>query len=410
MEQAIGVFAESEEDDEEEINEAESEEQLLKHYFYSGYKYNEILLFLEKHHDIAISYSTLLRRLQTYGLQRRSNRDAEQYAAKVLQARERMQAIVDGPGGLSGYRSIWHRLEIEGLRIPRSIVQTILKDIDPRGTALRRRHRLHRREYKSPGPNFAWHIDGYDKLKPWGFPIHGSIDGYSRKVLWLELTRSNKSPDNIATMYLKTVQEQGGSPVELVTDLGTENCIAAAIQCYLRDSIDAHRYVPSPRNQRIEGWWSFFSKHYSTWWINFFSDLEFRGIVDLTMELSKECLWYCFSPLIQRDLDNIKLNWNTHTIRRSRYNTVAGRPNSLYHLPELHGGENNLLLPVAGRQIAYVEHHIIDNQEINDFKDYFNMIMNMLNNSQPGTWQEALSLYDALMRVADRNYPYSGVH
>ena len=22
-----------------------------------------------------------------------------------------------------------------------------------------------------------WHIDGYDKLKPYGFPIHGCIDG-----------------------------------------------------------------------------------------------------------------------------------------------------------------------------------------------------------------------------------------
>ena len=400
---------ESEEDDEDQMNEVETEEQLLKHYFYSGYAYNEILLFLEKHHDISISYSTLLRRLQKYRLQRRCDRDAEEYADKVQQARERIQAIIDGPGGLIGYRSVWHKLELEGLRLPRSIVQAILKDVDPRGTALRRRHILHRREYSSPGPNFAWHIDGYDKLKPWGFPIHGSIDGYSRKVLWLNLTRSNKSPDNIATMYLKTVKEQGGCPIELVTDLGTENGIAAAIQCYFRDNIDAHRYVPSPRNQRIEGWWSFFSKHYSTWWINFFSDLEFRGIVDLTMELSKECLWHCFSPLIQRDLNNIQLNWNTHTIRRSRFNTVAGRPNTLYHLPELNGGDNNLLLPVAGRQIAYVEQHIIENQEINDFKDYFDMVMITLDISQPGTWQEALALYDALMQVADRNYPYGRV-
>lgn len=160
VEETIGVIGESEEENEDELNEVENEEQLLKHYFYSGYKYNEILLFLDKHHDISISYSTLLRRLQKHGLQRRCNRDAEEYAEKVRQARERIQAIIDGPGGLSGYRSMWHRLEIEGLRLPRSIVQAILKDVDPRGTALRRRHRLHRREYHSPGPNFAWHIDG----------------------------------------------------------------------------------------------------------------------------------------------------------------------------------------------------------------------------------------------------------
>ena len=29
------------------------------------------------------------------------------------------------------------------------------------------------------GPNWVWHLnlDGYDKLKPYGFPIHGCIDG-----------------------------------------------------------------------------------------------------------------------------------------------------------------------------------------------------------------------------------------
>lgn len=28
------------------------------------------------------------------------------------------------------------------------------------------------------GPNFLWHVDGYDKLKQFGFAIHGAIVGY----------------------------------------------------------------------------------------------------------------------------------------------------------------------------------------------------------------------------------------
>ncbi len=28
------------------------------------------------------------------------------------------------------------------------------------------------------GPNQVWHIDGYDKLTPFGLSIHGCIDGY----------------------------------------------------------------------------------------------------------------------------------------------------------------------------------------------------------------------------------------
>lgn len=27
------------------------------------------------------------------------------------------------------------------------------------------------------GPDFVWHLDGYDKLKPYGFAFHGCIDG-----------------------------------------------------------------------------------------------------------------------------------------------------------------------------------------------------------------------------------------
>ena len=69
----------------------------------------------------------------------------------------------------------------------------LMKILNPVGAESRRRHRLKRRIYQnkvfSPflismmiitidqGPNFVWHLDGYDKLKPYGFSIHGYIDG-----------------------------------------------------------------------------------------------------------------------------------------------------------------------------------------------------------------------------------------
>ena len=68
-------------------------------------------------------------------------------------------------------------------------------------------------------------------------------------------------------MYITAVKEFGGCPLELnMRDLGTENGLAAPIQSYFREDVDAHWYVSSPRNQRIEGWWSFYGKHYSVWW------------------------------------------------------------------------------------------------------------------------------------------------
>eukprot|EP00794_Sanderia_malayensis_P003979 gene3979-4528_t len=55
--------------------------------------------------------------------------------------------------------------------------------------------------------------------------------------------------------YLSAVKEFGGCPVKIISELGTENFLVVAIQSFFRDSDDAHKYVPSPRNQRIESWW-----------------------------------------------------------------------------------------------------------------------------------------------------------
>ena len=30
------------------------------------------------------------------------------------------------------------------------------------------------------GPDYTWHVDGYNKLKPYGFAIHDCIDGYEK--------------------------------------------------------------------------------------------------------------------------------------------------------------------------------------------------------------------------------------
>ena len=133
--------------------------------------------------------------------------------------------MIDDPACLWGYRSVWHGLLLQGLRVPRTVVQQLLKEIDPRGSSLRKAHRLRRTTYCNIGPNYAWHCDGYDKLEPFGFPIHGCIDGWSRKVLWLYVTRSNNQPNNIATYFLDAAVELNGCPVDLVSDVGTENGI-----------------------------------------------------------------------------------------------------------------------------------------------------------------------------------------
>ncbi|KAF7648178.1 hypothetical protein LDENG_00160510 [Lucifuga dentata] len=57
-----------------------------------------------------------------------------------------------------------------------------------------------------------WHVDSYDKLEPFGICVNGSIDGYSRKVLWLNAYHTSSDPKVIAGYLLETVVEVGGCP------------------------------------------------------------------------------------------------------------------------------------------------------------------------------------------------------
>ena len=130
---------------------------------------------------------TLKTRLKSYGLTRKLCNVDEALVRRII--REEL----DGPGSMEGYQSVWHTLQLEGICVARHWKE----------------------EHSSPGPNFCWHIDiGYDKLKPYGFPIYGGIDGYSRKVLWLKVARTNNNPHMVANFFFECVCEQGGLSIE----------------------------------------------------------------------------------------------------------------------------------------------------------------------------------------------------
>ena len=74
----------------------------------------------------------------------------------------------------------------------------------------------------------------YDKLKPYGFPIHGAIDGFSPRVLWLQVVKSNNDPNVPAHLYFECVRDNHGCPLLLWSVCGAENGLAASMQCYFK--------------------------------------------------------------------------------------------------------------------------------------------------------------------------------
>ena len=99
------------------------------------------------------------------------------------------------------------KLRMKGVVTNRETIRLIIKTLDPLGAGLRKLHKLKRRMYTCRCPNFMWHVDGYNKLKSFGFPIHGCIDGYSRKILWLNIIPTNNDPQVIATYFIQCIEK-----------------------------------------------------------------------------------------------------------------------------------------------------------------------------------------------------------
>ena len=81
----------------------------------------------------------------------------------------------------------------KGIQCRREDVRKMVCDKGSEDVQLRKQISLRRGKYTSPGPNFVWHIDGHNKLKPCSFRIYSAINGFSRRVLWLEVSTYNRS-------------------------------------------------------------------------------------------------------------------------------------------------------------------------------------------------------------------------
>ena len=331
----------------------------VKHYFMKSFSYEEILYFLSKYRNKSISMRQLHRILRKEGLYRRQKKTKLNSVISAIK-----DNIDNHSGKCFGYRLMTQKLRNSGVTIDRETVRLCIKSLDPEGVDNRTAHRLYRRVYTSVGPNFLWHIDGYDKLKPYGFAIHGAIDGYSRRILWLTVASSNNNPKIVAAYYLKCVKDLGLLPRCIRGDRGTENGIVCGIQRFFRryhgDSSAgkySFLYGSSTSNQRIESWWSILKRSRTVWWIHFFKDMVDAGILDLSLKYHIDCLRYCFLGIIQSELDETAGLWNSHRIREVRNaECPGGRPDVLYYACELVSG-TDCRFPISTVDISLAENY-----------------------------------------------------
>ena len=377
---------------------AATRDELIEEYFNMGFTNQEIINCLLLNNGISISPRHLKRILAKRNLRRRRSSPFNE----IIDA---IQQELDGSGSIVGYRSMWQRLVVGyRLSVTKEFVRKALRIMDPEGVDKRLRHRLQRRQYSSKGPNYLWHLDGYDKLKPFGFCIHGCIDGYSRMIMWLQVGRTNNHPGVIAGYFLDCVEKIEGTASVIRADMGTENCRISAIQLYLRhegrDSMAGEKsflYGRSVSNQRIEAWRGQLRRGASDWWISHFKDLRDTGLYSDTNVVHVECLIFCYMNIIRDELQRVSSLWNLHRIRPSARNNSSpnGRPYLLYHQPEMTGAVD-YKREVDPEDLAIARDMCCSNipeYSSKEFNDLAELIMDEKGLQMPENGNEARDLY-----------------
>ena len=380
--------------------EQDNETFLIKKYFKKGFYYDEIRDMLENVHDIKMCKRTLQRKLSDLNLKRKNLKESSK--------EEIVRAIVHelySAGFNLGYKSLWHKLVVQHvLIVRRDTVYKYLKIADPEGMANRYGNRLQRRQYINNGPNWCWHLDGYDKLLQFGFGIHGGVNGHSRLILWLEAASTNKDPKVVAYYFLNTVKRLKLLANLVRTDAGTENVMVESLQIALRSKHEdqfagSKSFIQgkSTANQRIESYWGRMRKHTADFYIQLFKSMREKQLFN-DSPLHIKTLQFRFGPVIQYDLDMTKELWNAHNIRKQpgRTNIVCGKPEILYFLPE-----RNKAVDYKKEVDVNVIEKLMDQYTTKPqlfdpkFKELVELILP--NYTTPKTPEEALNLYKSIL-------------
>lgn len=169
----------------------------IKKYFNMGLNYSEILEFLHKNDGIFMSLRTLKRKLKSLSLARRK------HFSPLAAVTDFLSSQVQHSSQLHGYKWMHLKCIHNGFTVTQETVRCLLNDLDPEGVDIPKKKRLRRRQYQNKGPNYLWHTDCYDKLKPYGIPISECIDGFSRYIIWLEAAPTCNDPKVIGGFFFE---------------------------------------------------------------------------------------------------------------------------------------------------------------------------------------------------------------
>ncbi|KAL4006406.1 activating signal cointegrator 1 [Sarotherodon galilaeus] len=167
---------------------------------------------------LGVSRRTIFRRMQEFDLSVRGT-----YSTMNDQELDNIISTIKNQMPNAGYRMVQGHLVSMGLRVQWWRMMASMHRVDAVGifTRITELGCVVRRSYSVRGPLSLVHIDTNHKLIRYNVVIFGGVDGYSRKVLYLDAATNNRAKTAFS-FFLRSAQLHG-LPSRVRADQGVEN-------------------------------------------------------------------------------------------------------------------------------------------------------------------------------------------